>query len=61
MRKHPRCKNCRTKKRPLRWRALFDNWFCPKCEYAHAKAMAERLAREIERELRNAEPGTPQQ
>ena len=32
MAKRPKCRDCKTKMRPLRWRALLDAWLCPLCE-----------------------------
>ena len=32
MAKRPKCRDCKSKMRPLRWRALLDAWLCPECE-----------------------------
>lgn len=45
--KTPRCKVCRTKYKPLRWRELFDGWYCPRCEYAHAQQAVEKILKEL--------------
>jgi ribosomal protein L37AE/L43A len=45
--KTPRCKGCRTRAVPLRWRPLFDAWYCPKCEYARAEEAAAQILKEL--------------
>ncbi len=45
--KPPRCKACRTRSKPLRWRALFDCWLCPRCEYQRAKEAVAQILSEL--------------
>lgn len=42
-----RCRMCRTKYRPIRWRAMFDAWLCPRCESYRVRDIVDGLIKEL--------------
>lgn len=43
----PRCRACRTRTHPLRWRTLFDCWYCPRCETVRIGVIVNQLITEL--------------
>jgi hypothetical protein len=43
----PRCRACRTRSHPLRWRTLFDCWYCPRCETVRIGVIVNQLITEL--------------
>jgi hypothetical protein len=43
----PRCRACRTRSHPLRWRTLFDCWYCPRCETKRIRVIVNQLITEL--------------
>lgn len=50
----PKCRDCKTKLRPLRWTKSFDKneiiqacWLCPPCEYQRSEKAAAQLFAEM--------------
>jgi hypothetical protein len=42
-----RCHACRTRNHPLRWRTLFDCWYCPRCETVRIRVVVNQLITEL--------------
>jgi Zn finger protein HypA/HybF involved in hydrogenase expression len=42
-----RCRACRTRNHPLRWRTLFDCWYCPRCETVRIRVIVDELITEL--------------
>ncbi len=38
----PRCRACKRRGHPLRYRTLFDCWYCPRCETARIRVIVNR-------------------
>ena len=42
-----RCRACKTRNHPLRWRTLFDCWYCPRCETVRIRVIVNELITEL--------------
>ena len=42
-----RCCACKTRNHPLRWRTLFDCWYCPRCETVRIRVIVNELITEL--------------
>jgi hypothetical protein len=43
----PRCRACKRRAHPLRYRTLFDCWYCPRCETARIRFIVSQLITEL--------------
>jgi predicted RNA-binding Zn-ribbon protein involved in translation (DUF1610 family) len=43
----PRCRACKKRVHPLRYRTLFDCWYCPRCETARIRIIVSQLITEL--------------
>jgi hypothetical protein len=43
----PRCHTCRRRSHPLRFRPLFDCWYCPRCETVRIRVIVNQLITEL--------------
>ena len=43
----PRCRARRKRDHPLRYRALFDCWYCPRCETVRIRTIVNQLITEL--------------
>jgi hypothetical protein len=43
----PRCRACKKRGHPLRYRTLFDCWYCPRCETARIRIIVSQLITEL--------------
>jgi hypothetical protein len=43
----PRCRACKRRRHPLRWRTLFDCWYCPRCETVRIRVIVNQLITEL--------------
>jgi hypothetical protein len=42
-----RCRACKKRDHPLRYRALFDCWYCPRCETVRIRVIVDELVTEL--------------
>jgi hypothetical protein len=43
----PRCRACKKRDHPLRYRTLFDCWYCPRCETVRIRVIVNQLITEL--------------
>jgi hypothetical protein len=43
----PRCRVCKKRAHPLRYRPLFDCWYCPRCETVRIRVIVNQLITEL--------------
>ena len=43
----PRCRACKKRGHPLRYRPLFDCWYCPRCETVRIRVIVNQLITEL--------------
>ena len=43
----PRCRACKKRGHPLRYRPLFDCWYCPRCETVRIGVIVNQLITEL--------------
>ena len=43
----PRCRACKRRRHPLRYRALFGCWYCPRCETVRIRVIVNQLITEL--------------
>jgi hypothetical protein len=43
----PRCRDCKKRDHPLRYRALFHCWYCPRCETVRIRVIVNELVTEL--------------
>lgn len=43
----PRCRACKNRGHPLRYRTLFDCWYCPRCETMRIRVIVDQLITEL--------------
>jgi len=43
----PHCRGCKKRRHPLRYRALFDCWYCPRCETVRIRVIVNQLITEL--------------
>jgi len=43
----PRCRACKKRGHPLRYRPLFDCWYCPRCETVRIRVIVNQLITEM--------------
>jgi hypothetical protein len=43
----PRCRACKKRDHPLRFRTLFDCWYCPRCETVRIRVIVNQLITEL--------------